>query len=180
MKKLITILLLISILVLSGCGEDGTIDQDNTNTDSSGKSINQDFSIEVPDGWQENQVSSSVFMYMVSGKVDPKEGIESMNILITPAPSDLEIDFKKTMQDTLKKIPNFIIIEDSTSINIGSTKGLKMKYEIDITDQKMQYTQILLNKFDNLYTITYSCIGKECQHEDDFNDMMDSFEPIQS
>ncbi len=176
MKKILSLALLASFLVLFGCGKAAPSDVTSSETQSTNKfqsyeSQTDKFSIQFPGGWtfQENVYGASVMFFSPLTKDDTLK--ENLGIVKKELDKEYTLnDYYTTTQPELQKlIPNFTEVSNET-MQINGIDAQKLIYKGTQGDVKLQREQVYLIKNKVVYIITYTAT------EDTFDEYINDVE----
>lgn len=141
--------------------------------------IHKDFKATISSGWNETEISPSIFVYLPPGANPDDASTET--IIITDSffeENNLTLDqlLEKGIENSKATMPDLEIIENSEWKN-HFFSGKEIKFTGTQDGIKRQFTQIYGIKYNTLYSITYSCAENNCKYNYVFNNLTVSFEP---
>jgi len=156
-------------------------DGENNIVGNTKTSIHKDFRAIILSDWQEIEgVPPSTFVYL-----PPKVNQEDVEAEVISVATTFLGDNKFTLDQLLEQgvegskkiIPDFELTE--TAIWKGSNlQGKKIKFIGTQERIRRKSIQVFGIKYNILYAITYSCPINNCNHEDVFDNLIESFEPV--
>lgn len=145
-------------------------------------SIHKDFRAIIKSDWQELEVPPSTFVYLPRNT--DQEDVEAEVISVTTAflgeNNEFTLDqlLKQGVENSKKIIPDFELTE--TVIWEGSSlQGKKIKFTGTQESIKRESVQVFGIKYNILYAITYSCPIGKCNYHGIFNNLAETFEPVE-
>ncbi len=144
----------------------------------------KDFKLNIPKDWTEKEFAQDVFYQYFSPTSKQSDPFtESINLIITFLSADnqytLESLFDKAITDSKASNPDFELLQPYSNTKLGNADAIRFKFSAKINNKQMTYIQIYAIENNMIYAITYSC-PDECQYYAAFNEMINSFEVIQS
>ncbi len=162
MKKILSLALFASFLVLFGCGKATPSDVTSSETQPTNhfqayQSQADNFSIQFPGGWtfQENVYGASVMFFSPLAKDDTLR--ENLGIVKKELDKEYTLTeyYTATQPELQKLIPNFTEVSNET-IQINGIDAQKLIYKGTQGDVKLQREQVYLIKNKVVYIITYT------------------------
>jgi hypothetical protein len=180
---LIPILILTIFLVLNNHPEQTTINPEES-TDYVGEQttiFHKDFKAIMKKDWQETELSPSLYVY-VPGKTSINDS-EAEYILISISSLEnnnltLNEILEQGIESSKKLFPDFELTEN---INGGNDylEGKRIKFKATQDNILRNNVQVFGIKYENLYSITYSCPTEKCDSYPVFNSLIETFQPVE-
>lgn len=145
--------------------------------------MHKDFKAIIKKDWQESEIPPSTYYYLPPGVSEEDANAEVISIMVQFLGENnqysLEDLLKQGIENSKRIIPDFELIE-----NIDGGKpnmpGKRIKFTGTQEGIKRSNIQVFGIRYDNLYSITYSCPVGNCSSHAIYNSLVESFEPIES
>lgn len=142
--------------------------------------MHKDFKTIIKDDWKEYEVMPEYFVYLPPEADINDTSSEYISIVVTPLYGQ-EISLNQLLEtginNTNQTIPDFELTE---SIDGGNSylDGKLIRFTGTQDGVKRNNVQVFGIKYDNIYTITYSCPVDNCNYYPIYNTLIDSFQPV--
>ena len=193
MKKGAIIIMISSLLIISLIGgiflfiqiNDNSLFFDEQNDYIGGQTtiIHKDFKALIKSDWQEFEIPPSTYIYLLKGVKTSNKNAEAISINIVNLGSDNQLTLEglldQGIENSKKTMSDLEITEDIDWSN-EHLVGKKIKFTGTQEGVKRSNIQVFGIKYNNLYSITYSCPIDECNSYAIYNVLIESFEPIEA
>lgn len=145
--------------------------------------IHKDFKAIMKDDWNEIEVPPSTYIYLPPNtkKEDNNAEIISMVVQFLGENNQYTLDelLELGIENSKQIMPDFILTEN---IDGGKSDmpGKRIKFTGTQEGVKRNNIQVFGIKYNNLYSITYSCPIDECNSYAVYNTFVETFEPIKA
>lgn len=149
--------------------------------------MHKDFKTIISVNWTEiESIASptySSFIYLLKNTSESDVNVEAIFIDINYIGENpnytIEGLLEKGIESTKKIMPDFNLT-NAEEWNNNYFSGKKIKYTGTSKEIKRKFTQTAGIKFDQLYTITYSCPENNCNSYPIYNYLIKTFEPVKA
>lgn len=184
-KRIIIFIVILSILIVAGVFlflRNRSYNTPNYNEESK-TLIHKDFKATINADWQELEIPPSTYAYFPLNMSQEDVNAEVISVVITFLSENNQITLEELLEQGIeisKQImPNFELIENISTDKLGmpSRKIIFTGTQYDILRQNTQYFGI---KYNNLYSVTYSCPINNCNYYNIYDKFIESFQAIKA
>lgn len=144
--------------------------------------IRKDFRAIIKEDWQESEVNPSVYIYLPPNTTQTDENAETISIVVMFLGEEnqytLEELLDKGVENSRQLISDFELTENIDKEN-DYFEGKRIKFTGTSEGVKRENTQFFGIKYNNIYVITYSCPINNCNYYAIYNNLVESFEPVE-
>lgn len=185
MKKILIAIIILIVIIASlwlynNLSKKSSLETTNTVEDIT--IIHKNFRAIMPENWTENENSPLTYIYLPPNANPEDKKVEVISIVISPLGENnmftLDEILKLGIENSKKIMPDFELIE-----NIDGGKpdmpGKRIKFSGTQDGIKRSHIQSFGIKYNNLYTLSYSCPINNCHYNNIYENLLTSFEPHQ-
>ncbi len=145
--------------------------------------IHKDFRAIMNTGWEEYEIPPSTFVYLPSDTSQDDVNAEVISIVVNYLGENnnytLEWLLEQGIEYTKEVMPGFEL-KENTEDEILNMSVRKIKFTGTQEGIDRNYIQIFGIKYNNVYAITYSCPVDNCNSYTIYDDLVESFEPVEA
>jgi len=145
--------------------------------------LHKDFKAVIKKDWQEFEITPSMYFYFPPNTAEEDVNAEVIYIAITPLGKDsnftLDTLLEQGIENSKSIMPDFELTE-----NIDKTDSEVFERKIKFTGTqegvKRDNVQVFGIRYNNIYSVTYSCPIDNCNNYAVYNGLVESFEAIEA
>lgn len=144
------------------------------------RKIYNTLSIVMPQEWTEVEFGNAL-IYLPPGSEVMDYTTEKVTAAVSKLPDDtvsLENMIDAAVEETRKIMPDLTMIGQEPA-KLGQLEGIKFRFTASVQNQPLIFEQVTALSGGYRYSVGLSCKKDQCQHTDIYQEMVQSFEPIE-
>lgn len=145
--------------------------------------MHKDFKAIIEKDWQEIEVSPSTYIYLPPNTEKEDVDAEIISIVVQFLGKNNQYTLNELLElgieNSKQLMFDFELVENSDDGKLNIV-GKRIKFIGTLDGVKRNNLQVFGIKYDNLYSITYSCPINNCNSYAIYNTLIESFEPVKA